>query len=113
MSSPSQPWKHSDATLIIRAIASNPLCTFSYTKHVKERLVERGLIMSDLLFVLKNGFVYEAPLQSDESTIKGHFKYKIECQTPNSGSRTLRAVVIPDEKSCQIKSITIMWRDEA
>lgn len=69
--------------------------------------------MSDLLFALKNGFVYTTPVEAEESTIRGFYKYKVECQTPNSGSRTLRVVAVPDSKSCQIKIITIMWRDEA
>lgn len=73
-------------------------------------MFERGLITSDLLFVLKNGFVYEPP--EEESTVKGFYKYKVESQSPNSGSRTLRVIVVPDPKSCQIKLITIMWRDE-
>ena len=111
MTSFPQPWKPADATRIINRIARDPSCDLSYTVHVRERLAERSLIISDLLFVLRNGFVYEAPASSDESTIKGHFKYKVECQTPNSGSRTLRVVVAPDEISCQIKVINIMWRD--
>lgn len=65
--------------------------------------------MSDLLFVLKNGFVYE---DAQPSTLPDFYKYRVEGQSPNSGSRYLRVVAIPDEKSCQLKVITIMWRDE-
>lgn len=104
-----QPWTPRDATLVINEIARNPQCDFAYTKHVSDRLNERDLIMSDLFFVLRNGFVYENPA---ESTIKGFYKYKIESQSPNSGARFLRVVVVPDMMSCQLKSITIMWRDE-
>lgn len=113
MAEPIQPWKPGDATQIIRRIVRDPTCSFSYTAHVKERLAERNIIMSDLLFALKNGFVYEIPTDADQSTIQGFYKYKVECQTPNSGSRTLRVVAVPDNKSCQIKIITIMWRDES
>ena len=70
---------------------------------------ERGLILSDLLFVLKNGFVYT---EAQESTIKGFFKYQVEGQSPNSGSRVLKVVAIPDYKSCGLKIVTFMWRDE-
>ncbi len=70
---------------------------------------ERGLIMSDVLFVLKHGFVYEEP---EPSTVPGLFKYKVDSQSPNSGARFLRVVAIPDKESCQIKVVTIMWRDE-
>jgi Domain of unknown function (DUF4258) len=72
---------------------------------------QRGLIVSDVLFALKFGYVYEET--EEESTVKGYYKYRVESQTPNSGSRTLRIVAVPDNKSCQIKIITIMWRDEA
>ena len=113
MADPAQPWAPGDATQIINRIVRDPNCLFSYTVHVKERMAERNIIMSDLLFALKNGFVYVTPTEADQSSIPGFYKYKIECQTPTSGSRTLRAIAVPDSKSCQIKIITIMWRDES
>lgn len=109
MATPPQPWKPRDATVAINEIARNPQCDFAYVRHVRERLRERNLIMSDLLFVLKNGFVYEEP---EESTVPGLYKYRVEGQSPNSKSRFLRVVVVPDVKSCQLQAITIMWRDE-
>jgi hypothetical protein len=65
--------------------------------------------MSDLLYVLKSGFVYE---EGQPFTLPDLFKYQIEGQSPNSGSRYLRVVVVPDAKALRIKAITIMWRDE-
>lgn len=109
MAAPKQPWKPSDATRLINEIAKRDQCGFAYKRHAKERMNERGLIVSDLLYVLRNGFVYEEP---EASTLEGYFKYRVEAQSPNSGSRFLRVVVVPDEKSSQIKVITIMWRDE-
>jgi hypothetical protein len=109
MSETNQPWSPALATKLIRAIASDLNCSFAYTAHARERLNERGLIMSDVLFVLRQGFVYGVP---EKSTIKGLYKYKVENQSPNSGARFLRVVAIPDKKSCQIKVVTIMWRDE-
>jgi Domain of unknown function (DUF4258) len=109
MKAPPQPWPPAVATRTINSIAGNPQCSLSLVKHVKERLSERGLLISDLLFVLKNGFVYE---ESQPSTVPEYFKYRIEGQSPNSGSRYLRVVAIADEKSCSLKAITIMWRDE-
>ena len=106
---PPQPWKPADATKAINDIAKNLQCNFAFARHVVERLKERNLIMSDLIFVLRKGFVYEDP---KDSTVKGVYKYKVEGQSPNSGSRYLRVVVVPDVKSCQLKAITIMWRDE-
>lgn len=109
MASDDQPWKPGVATTRINDIARNKQFDLALKVHAKERLAQRGLLMSDLLFVLKNGYVYEAP---EESTMAGFYRYKIESQSPNSGARFLRAVVVPDRKSCQIKVITIMWRDE-
>ena len=107
-----QPWNPVDATLLIHEIANDATLTLSYTLHAKQRLLERGLISSDLLYVLRHGMVFETPSAEDQSTIVGRYKYKIESQTPNSGSRSVRAVVIPDHKSREMKIITIMWRDE-
>lgn len=109
MATDDQPWKPGVATTRINDIARNKQFDLARTEHARERLLQRGLVMSDLLFVLKNGYVYEEP---EESTIAGFYKYKIESQSPNSGARFLRAVVVPDGISCQIKVITIMWRDE-
>lgn len=103
-----EPWLPAKATTEINEIAQDRMCGVARTSHAKERLDERGLIMSDVLFVLKNGYVYEDP---EPSTIDGLFKYKVEGQSPNSGSRYLGVIAIPDKSSCQIKIVTIMWRD--
>jgi len=105
---PKQPWKASDATSIINRIAKNPLCEFSYTLHARDRMDERNLIVSDLLYVLRNGYVYDEP---ETSSIDGFYKYCVEGQSPNSGARYLRVIAVPDPNECQIKAITIMWRD--
>lgn len=104
-----QPWKPSEATRQINAIACELNCDLAYTKHARDRMAERNLIVSDALFLLKNGFVYRDP---EESSIDGLYKYCVEGQTPNSGPRFLRLVVVPDPAACQIKIITAMWRDE-
>lgn len=109
MATDDQLWKPGVATQRINAIARNQQCVLALKVHAKDRLAQRGLLMSDLLFVLRNGYVYEEP---EESTLAGFYKYRIESQSPNSGARFLRAVVVPDGKACQIKVITIMWRDE-
>ena len=69
----------------------------------------RGLIMGDVLHVLKTGFVYD---QAQESTKKGVYKYCMECNTPNSGRRTVRIVVIPSTENA-VKIVTVMWKDES
>lgn len=101
-------WKPAEATKRINACAKSDELTLTFAEHYHERLEERGLIASDINFLLKTGFVHDGP---EESTRPGHFKYRIEGMTPNSGGRTIRAVVIPSG-GCEIKIVTIMWRDE-
>jgi hypothetical protein len=102
------PWKPAEATRRINACARGINLTLTFAVHFNERLDERGLMMGDLIHLLKMGFVYEEP---EESTREGHFKYRIEGTTPNSEGRMIRAVVIPNG-DCAIKVITIMWKDE-
>lgn len=70
---------------------------------------ERDLIVSDVLHVLKHGFVYDNP---EPATQRGCFKYKIETTSP-AGSRVVRVVAIPWANPPEIKIVTVMWRDEA
>lgn len=102
------PWTPAQATHFIREIAKSTKLAISYTKHAKERMAERGLIVSDALYVLKNGFVHDEPLPS---TREGYCKYAIESRCPNS-TRAVRIIVIPDSKSSYLKIITIMWANE-
>jgi len=75
-----------------------------------ERLRQRDLLTGDILHVLKNGFVYDEP---EESTQLGLFKYRMEAGTPNSGNRTVRVVIVPDDRGhVIIKVITVMWVGE-
>ena len=107
---PPQPWNAATATRTINAIARDLACTMSHTLHAKGRMAERELIIGDILYVLRNGMVYGN--EPEESTLPGFYKYRIESQSPNSGPRYLRVVAVPDHIACQIKVITIMWRDE-
>jgi Domain of unknown function (DUF4258) len=104
-----QPWSPADYTTEIRRIAIHPKLTLSRTKHFVERLLERDLIMSDALYVLKNGFVYDV---HEDSSQPGLYKYRTETRTPNSSNRNVRLVVIPDATKCWIKIVTVMWVDE-
>ncbi|HCP81791.1 MAG TPA: hypothetical protein DIT67_09440 [Octadecabacter sp.] len=109
MTVPDQPWSPSDATNYIREIARHPTFSLAYKLHAKERMAERNLITSDILYVLKNGSVYQ---DASCARAAGHFKYEIECSTPNSGGRSIRLVAIPDYALKKIKLITDMWVDE-
>ncbi|WP_442919257.1 DUF4258 domain-containing protein [Methylobacterium sp. SyP6R] len=106
---PSQPWKPSDATDAVRTLAKSDRLRITYTSHVRDRLEERGLTTGDARYVLKHGFVYEHP---QESTQAGLYKYRVESRSPNSGSRTLCVVVIPDVTSLWMKLVTVMFVDE-
>jgi hypothetical protein len=96
-----------EATERLRRIAwSNP--DLRWTKHAKERLQGRGLLIGDVLHVLKHGFVYEP---GEAATRPGCFKYKMESNTPNSTGRIVRIVVIPSTTN-GVKLVTVMWVDE-
>lgn len=103
-----EPWTPAQATERIRHIASGA-CDLSYKTHAQDQLAERELIAGDLLFLLRNGFVYKPPV---EATKKPYWKYEMQCKTPNSKNREVRAVVIPDWKRKGIKLVTVMWADE-
>lgn len=104
-----QPWSPARATDRIRAMARKRELSLAYKLHARERLSERDIISSDVLYVLKHGFVLIDP---ESATRPGFYKYAIESKTPNSNSRDIRLVVIPDEKRCLIKLVSIMWVDE-
>jgi hypothetical protein len=109
MAGRSKPWTPGEATEAIRAIGRSNRLSLAYKLHARERLLERGILISDVLYVLKNGFVYMDALPS---TLEGFYRYSIECTTPNSGGRKVRVITIPDNTSCQIKVVSIMWVDE-
>lgn len=104
-----QPWNCGTATENIRKLAKSNELTVTYTLHSRERLKERELILSDVLYALKHGFVYTGAVAS---TRNGFYKYRVECKTPNSEGRSIGIVVIPNEAACLIKIVTVMWLDE-
>ena len=107
-SRPYGPWSPTKATEELRKIARQDF-DFCWTAHVIERMEDRDLIVGDVVHVLKHGFVYD---EAEKSTREGYFKYKIECTSPNSGARTVRVVVIPEQKPLTLKIVTVMWVDE-
>lgn len=82
----------------------------AYSRHSRERLEQRGLIISDVLYVLKNGFVHQDPVPATRS---GLYKYAMESWCPNGGNRTIRVIVVPDKKSLFLKIVSVMWVDES
>ena len=79
------------------------------TDHAQDQMEERGITSVDIMYVLKNGFVYDA---AEAATRAGLYKYKINNPTPNSNRREVRLVVIPSPQRPQIKIATVMWADE-
>ena len=72
-------------------------------------MAERGITTLDVMYVLKNGFVYDPP---EPATRVGYYKYKMVNPTPNSNRREVRLVVMPSPQSAQAKIATVMWADE-
>ncbi|XDZ66699.1 DUF4258 domain-containing protein [Alphaproteobacteria bacterium LSUCC0684] len=98
-----------DATDAIRKLAQSDQFDFCMTSHAKKQITKREIVTGDLLYLFKNGFVYEEP---EPSTDPNYWKYKIQGETPNSNQRQIAAVVIPDFQTNTLKIITIMWVDD-
>ena len=101
-----EPLEPTDATDQIRRIARHATFSLAYKLHAFEREAERGIIVSDVLYVLKNGYVYDAAC---EATQHGYYKYQIEGRTPNSDNRNISLVIIPNFTNYAVKLVTIMW----
>ena len=104
-----QPWKPADATDAIRDIARDMSFSLDLTSHARDQMRERDIISSDILHVLKHGFVYDEP---EQATQKNCFKYRIDSRSP-AGVKIIRLVAIPWNNPPEIKIVTVMWRDEA
>ena len=104
-----EPWSPADATTAIWEVARHEKFRITLAGHARERMFERDLTMGDVLYVLKNGFVYAPP---DPATQPDLWKYCMETGSPNSGNRVVRVVVIPDVSRNWAKVVTVMWADE-
>ena len=106
-----QPWSPADATDQIRAIAASERAPVSLilTRHARDQMGDRSLYTGDVLFILKQGFVLGDPV---ESTRAGYYKYAIQSRSPNSGNRTVRLIVIPDQDRGHLKIVTVMLVDD-
>jgi hypothetical protein len=101
-------WSSGKATQLINACARSDGLNLSWTAHAKAQMRDRDIVMSDLLHVMRLGFVLEEPVAATRS---GFFRYLIEATTPNSEGRKVGLVIIPDGL-CELKIVTVMWRDE-
>ncbi len=92
----------------------NNLCSLDLvkTKHYSKQVKKRGIIQSDILYILKNP-KYSEFEYVEKSTRNGSHKYKLCSKTPNSGGRIICIVVIPGSINHRkgLKLITVMWQD--
>ncbi|WP_417318348.1 DUF4258 domain-containing protein [Emcibacter sp.] len=100
------PMDPATATEVLRTFYNEAL-ELLWTNHAKEQMSDRGLIMSDVLHILKFGFVFK---EGKPATLQGYFKYKIQSTTPNSNGRTVTAIVIPGGYY-KLKVVTVYWKD--
>ncbi len=102
-------WSPKEAEERIHAyVETSPDFTLSYMVHAGDRMRERGITTSDIMYVLKNGYIDEEPQKEDRP---GHFKYKMCGRSPNTGSREICLIVIPDPDKPTIEVVTVMWKD--
>jgi Domain of unknown function (DUF4258) len=69
-----QPWSPADATDSIRSLVREGKFTLALTNHASDQMKARDLISSDVLHVLRHGFVYEKP---EPATRAGFYKYRV------------------------------------
>ncbi|WP_417243627.1 DUF4258 domain-containing protein [Celeribacter sp.] len=74
-----------------------------------QRAAERSILTPDVRYLLKNGFVYEDAVPAKS---RGYFRYVVQGTTPNSDSRQIAAVVIPNAATMSMKIVTLYWVDE-
>ena len=104
-----EPWTPAQATERIRAIAWSEAFCLTLTAHAEEQMEERGITTLDVLYVLKNGFIYDPP---EPASRWGYFRYAMINPTPNSNRREVKVIVIPSMQAAQAKIATVMWADE-
>jgi len=103
-----EPWPPAVATRAINSLSAHPGMRFVMKSHALKRKDLRGLTTSDVLYVLKYGFVFK---EHQSSSREGFYKYLIEGRSPNTGTRSIRVCLIPDEKNLGVKVLTVMWVD--
>ena len=110
MPSPPEPWPPAEATKRLNEIARNPdSFNVSFRIHALDQMKERDITVPDALYVLRTGFVYDAPIPA---TQPGLYRYKMKGPTPSSYRREVSIVVIPSMHKADVKIITVMWADE-
>ena len=79
-----------------------------WTDHAKERMKQRGIIMSDVRYLLKNDFRLE---KTERVMGKNLYKYKVCGFGHRSLYRSICLVIIPSLDKPKVQVITVMWED--
>lgn len=99
-----------EATKLLNKMSADDAFGLALTAHATEQMEKRGLLVDDVLHVLRQGFVYQA---GEPTTRPSVFKYAIEGVTPNSGQRHVRVIAAMSEEQTNIaRIITVMWVDK-
>jgi hypothetical protein len=69
-----EPWTPAQATERIRRMAGADEFDLVLSGHAEEQMEERGITIPDVLYVMQNGFVYDAPTKA---TRRGFYKYSV------------------------------------
>jgi hypothetical protein len=85
-------------TQIVRRVAGNPKCRWSYTRHAEHRMIERGITASDIENVLINGQVM---MQENKQDILWRV------QGRDLDGRWVRVIVAVREYEIKIKVVTV------
>ncbi len=103
----------------INMMARNDDLDLCYTKHCVERMQERGITVSDILFVLKTGILQEYQGRARHPSSDKMHKYLIvgEFLGGNKSNREIGLVILVEinqfgQPAVKIQEIvTTMWRD--
>ena len=104
-----EPWSAADATDRLRKIAADEAFKVTFKVHALEQMEERDITVPDVLWALRIGFVYDAPISAQQP---GLYRYTLKGPTPNSNGRDIKIVIIPSMHAAIAKIVTVMWADE-
>ena len=97
------------ATLRINTWAQTGLLRLNFSQHAKERQFLREFVISDIVYLLKYGFVLDEPSMSEKSY--GYYKYVIQGKVLSNLDRVAQGVVIPLAPA-RLLVVTVMWKDK-
>ena len=94
----------SKAQAIVRALAAQTN-NIIWTRHIRDRMEERGIDSTDVMNILKKGTVEDAPTGGSKP---GELKVKV---TRLTGGREAGVVAVLVSEKTKIKLVTTEWED--